>query len=89
MSYKGEALFVDEGHSPVRTAWKKSESRIKQTESLFFYRISEIIRIMVIESECINESLHGSIISFNPWSYFCPFPHFLRHASLVASAELI
>ena len=44
---------------------------------------------MVIESEWINESLHGSIISLNPLSYFCPFPHFSRHAfSSVASAEL-
>ena len=78
----------------VETSRNAQNTKLKKgLRFFFFYRMSEIIKIMAIESECINEwfagSPHGSLISLNPLSHFCP-SHFSRHFFfLSASTELM
>ena len=73
----------------VETSRNAQNTKLKKgLRFIFFYRMSEIIKIMAIESECINE-LHGSLISLNPLSHSCP-SHFSRHFFfLSASTELM
>ena len=65
----------------IRNLTNKIEKRLLL---LFFYRTSEMIRMIIIESEWIIELPQGWTISSKPSSHICP-AHLSKHWSPVSS----